>query len=94
MLDTGHSYDTINKTLDILRTEEKVQLLNILERFYIYDLSRQGLQMNDTYSEKHNPIFELIINKHNYHSNLPPPLSLPTWVAHIYTPSSSHSPPH
>jgi hypothetical protein len=60
ILDNGQTYSTINKTLDVLHTKKKGRMLDTLERDYIYKLSKQKLQMNDTYADKYNPIFELI----------------------------------
>jgi hypothetical protein len=60
----GHAYVTTEETMDIMQTttKKKGNLLNTLERFYIYDLSKQKLQINRTYTDTHNPIFDLIIN--------------------------------
>jgi hypothetical protein len=30
--------------------------------FYVYDLSKRKLEINDTYTDTHNPIFDLLIN--------------------------------
>jgi hypothetical protein len=62
ILDTGHAYGTIEETMDIIQTTKKGHILNTLEQFYIYKLSEKKLQMNDTYTDTHNPIFDLIIN--------------------------------
>jgi hypothetical protein len=62
LLDTGHAYSTFEETMDIIQTTKKGYLLNTLEQFYIYDLSKKKLQMNATYTDTHNPIFDLKIN--------------------------------
>jgi hypothetical protein len=49
--------------MDIIHTTKKGNLLNTLERFYIYDLSEKKLQMNVTYTVTFNPIFDLLISK-------------------------------
>jgi hypothetical protein len=54
ILNTGHTYSTINETLEILHTEKKGQLLNTLERYHVYDLSIHKKQMDDTFANKHN----------------------------------------
>jgi hypothetical protein len=56
ILDMRHAYGTIEDTFDILHFEKKGPLMNTLERFHIYKLSREGIHLNDTY----NPIFNLI----------------------------------
>jgi hypothetical protein len=40
--------------------------LNTLERFYIHDSAKGGLQKNDTLADIHNPIFDTVI-KTNTH---------------------------
>jgi hypothetical protein len=35
ILESGHTYDTIDQTMEILHIERKGQKLNILERYYI-----------------------------------------------------------
>jgi hypothetical protein len=52
----------MEETVDIIHMAEKGHLLNTLERFYIYDLSKKKLQMKDTYTDTYNPIFDLLIN--------------------------------
>jgi hypothetical protein len=52
--DTGHAYYKMEETMDVIHIIRKGHVLNTLERFYIYDLSKKKLQMNDT----HNPIFD------------------------------------
>jgi hypothetical protein len=66
ILDTGHAYGKIEETMDVIHVTGKGRLLNTLERFYIYDLSKNKLQMNDTYTDTYNPIFDLSI-KNNPH---------------------------
>jgi hypothetical protein len=65
MLDTQDTYDTIEKTMDIFHFGRNSPHLNALERFYIHNLSAQKLQMNDTYTDIHNPIFNLILKQKN-----------------------------
>jgi hypothetical protein len=54
----------IEDTLSILHREKKCILLNTLEQFHIHKLTKENLQLNDTYTDTYNPIFDLII-KHN-----------------------------
>jgi hypothetical protein len=44
----------------VLKTERKGNHLNTLERYYIYKMSRDGLQMNEAYIDTLNSIFEII----------------------------------
>jgi hypothetical protein len=48
ILNTGHSYGTITDTMEIMKTESKGRYLNTLERYYIYEISKDNLHMNDT----------------------------------------------
>jgi hypothetical protein len=75
ILDTQHAYGNIEDTLDILHIEKKGPLMNTLKRFHIYKLSQENMQLSDTYTDIHNPIFNLITNYYKkYHTNPPPPL--------------------
>jgi hypothetical protein len=47
--------------MKILYKEKKGLKLNTLESFYIYDLTKKGLQLNDTFTDMYNPIFYLLI---------------------------------
>jgi hypothetical protein len=75
ILNTGHSYNTIDQTLKVLHVEKKGLKLNTLERFYIYDLTKRGLQLNDTFTDIYNPIFNILVKAHP--SNSPSPSSSP-----------------
>jgi hypothetical protein len=52
----------ITDTMVILHIEKKGRLMNTLEKFYIHKLSKNNLQLNDTYTDINNPIFDLEIN--------------------------------
>jgi hypothetical protein len=56
ILDTGHTYGTMEDTMDIVRIGRKGQHLNTLEKYYIYKISREKLHMNDTSIDEHNPV--------------------------------------
>jgi hypothetical protein len=49
--------------MDILQYERKGPILNTLERYYIYNLSKDKLQLNDTHIDTYNPIFKIIRNQ-------------------------------
>jgi hypothetical protein len=48
--------------MDILHIEKKEPLINTLEQIHIYSLWKENLQLNDIYTDIHNPIFNVIIN--------------------------------
>jgi hypothetical protein len=62
ILDTGHEYKTIEKTMKISDIGKKGQMLDTYERFHIYEISKQNLQLNDNFTEIYNPIYNKIIS--------------------------------
>jgi hypothetical protein len=70
--------------MKILHIEKKGPKLNTLERFHIYDMTKRGLQMNDTFTDIHNHIFDILIKTHTQIT----PSHQPTPIKHtqyIYT---------
>jgi hypothetical protein len=51
----------MENTMRILHIEKKGQMLNTYERFYIYEASKQGIQLNNMLTEGHNPIYDIIL---------------------------------
>jgi hypothetical protein len=64
ILHTGHEYETIEKIMKILHIEKKGQILETYERFHIYEISKQNIQLNDNFTETYNPIYNTIICTH------------------------------
>jgi hypothetical protein len=60
-------------TMDILHIERKGPLMNTLERFHINSLSKENLQINDTYADMHKPIFNLIKEHYAIKNLIPHP---------------------
>jgi hypothetical protein len=60
ILNTGHTYGTINDTMDVIRNGRKGRHFNTLEKYDIYKISTNNTQLNDTYNERQNPIFQEI----------------------------------
>jgi hypothetical protein len=60
ILNTGHTYGTINDTIDIIRKRKKRKDLSTLEKCHIHKISKNNLHMNDTYNDIYNPIFETL----------------------------------
>jgi hypothetical protein len=60
ILNIGHTYGTITDTMEIMKTERKGRYLNTLERYYIYEISKDNLHMNDRNIDIHNPIFKAL----------------------------------
>jgi hypothetical protein len=60
-LDTQYTYDMVEETMYMLHIVNKGPVLNTWELFHIQNLITHKLQMNDTYTNIHNSIFDLII---------------------------------
>jgi hypothetical protein len=84
ILDTQHTYGPITDTTDILHIEKKGRLMNTWEKFYIQKLSKNNLQLNDTYTDINNPIFGLIDNHHNKENQYQPSTPRPTTPPQTY----------
>jgi hypothetical protein len=60
MLNTVRKYGTTIYTMGIIRTHRKGKHLNTLEKYQIYKISKDNLQMNDTNTDTHSPIFKVL----------------------------------
>jgi hypothetical protein len=45
----------------ILHTVNKCAHMNNLEKFHIYEITKQGTRLNDTFADMTNPIFDILI---------------------------------
>jgi hypothetical protein len=63
----------MENTMKILHIEKKGQMLDTYERFDIYEISRQNLELNDNYTETRNPIYNTIISTYQ-HTTPPTPV--------------------
>ena len=57
ILNTGHTYGTIENTMEIITTNKKGHYLNTLENYHIYRTTKKNTHMNNTNKEIYNPIF-------------------------------------
>jgi hypothetical protein len=60
ILNTEHTCGTITDIMEIRKTERKGRYLNTLERYYIYEITKDNLHLNDTNIDIHNPIFKAL----------------------------------
>jgi hypothetical protein len=67
ILDTQHPYGPMTDIMKILHLNQKGREMNTWERYHIYTLSRDELQLNDTHTDTHNPIFKIV---NNYTKNM------------------------
>jgi hypothetical protein len=49
ILNTGHAYGCMRDTMTILNSIGKGAHMNTLEKFHIYEISKQGLHLNDQF---------------------------------------------
>jgi hypothetical protein len=47
--------------MKILHIEKKSEILNSYERFHIYEITKQNIQLNDTVTETYSPIYGKIL---------------------------------
>jgi hypothetical protein len=72
ILNTWHIYGTITNITDIIKTGKKGTYLDTLEKYHIYRISKDNLQMNDTY----NPIFRTLCELYARQQQHTPPVML------------------
>ena len=63
LLEEGHPLDTMENIMEVIRFANKGRMMDALKKFYIYDATRKGIQINDRLTVQHNPIFEAILRK-------------------------------
>jgi hypothetical protein len=61
IFNTEHVYGYIQDIMKILHTVNKGTRLNTLEKFHIYELKKQGTQLNDTFADMTDPMFDTLI---------------------------------
>jgi hypothetical protein len=65
ILNSGHTYGSVTDMMKVLKTQRKGKHLNTLERYYIYKMRKNGIQVKDACIDTHNPIFEIIQEENN-----------------------------
>ena len=63
------SFDTMENVMEVIRFANKGRMMDAIEKFYIYDATRKGTQINDRLTVQRNPIFEAIL-KHQQHPKI------------------------
>ena len=66
VIDEGHSFGPMNDVMKIVHFAEKGRMLDTLERFYIYRVTKYGNQINDKLTIQSNPIFEALVQNNPY----------------------------
>jgi hypothetical protein len=73
ILHTGHAYGTITDTMDIITTGRKGKYLNTLERYHIYEISKENLHMNDTHIDTHKILYSKHCTRFTQNNSKPSP---------------------
>jgi hypothetical protein len=60
ILDNPHDDDNIQETMKILHVTKKGKMLDAQENYYIYKITKQGMQINDVATNTYNPIHEFM----------------------------------
>jgi hypothetical protein len=60
ILDTGHACGKMNEIMDIVKVQEKGKHLNTSEKYHLYKLCKQGIQLSNNCPESQNPVFQEI----------------------------------
>ena len=66
LLDEGHDFGPMENVMDIVQYANKGRMMDTLEKFYIYELTCRGSQINDQLTIQRNPIFETTV-RHSQH---------------------------
>ena len=61
LLENNHSIGPIDSIMEVLHTTRKGKLMDTLEKFHIYKVTRENIQINDKNTSKPNVIFDTII---------------------------------
>ena len=70
-IDNKHSIAPMEDIMEILHVTNKGIMMNTLERFHVYKLTRLDNQINDKSTVKYNAIFYTIIHKNSYREHPP-----------------------
>jgi hypothetical protein len=62
ILNAGHTYGSIQDTMDIVHIARKGMYMNNIEKYHTYRTYKQNKLMNEITVDLHNPIFEVICN--------------------------------
>jgi hypothetical protein len=63
LLENNHFIGPIDNIMEVLRSSSKGKRMDTLERFHIYKVTRENIQINDEYTAKPNVIFSTIIRE-------------------------------
>jgi hypothetical protein len=61
LIDSNHQLDSLENSLTILKFQQKGRMMNTIEQYHIYRITKTGNQLNEQFTEKQNPIFEAVL---------------------------------
>jgi hypothetical protein len=65
LLEEKHKMESIDDTMTIMSIQKKGPMMNTIEQYHIYELTKTGNHLNEQFTEKPNPIFETVIKTHH-----------------------------
>ena len=65
----GHDFGPMENIMDVVQYTNKGRLMDTLEKFYIYELTCKGSQINDKLTIQRNPIFETVVRHFQHKGN-------------------------
>ena len=66
LLDTQHSMDEMENTMDVIHITNKGRMMNTIERYYIYRETKLNNQINDRLTVQPNVIFETLVQQETH----------------------------
>ena len=66
LLEECHSFDTMENTMEVIQFARKGRMMDALEKFHIYDITRKDIQINDRLKIQRNPIFDAVLRNHQH----------------------------
>ena len=63
LLENNHSIGPIDSIMEVLHPTSKGKLMDTIQRFYIYKITQENIQINDKNTSKPNIIFDMIIRE-------------------------------
>ena len=65
LLENNHSIGPIDSIMEILHHTKKRKSMDTIERFHIYEITRENIQINDKNTSKPNAVFDMVIRGEN-----------------------------
>ena len=69
LLEHNQSIGPIDNIMEVLHHSKKGKSMDTIERFHIYEITRENIQINDKNTSKPNAIFEMVIRGENSSMN-------------------------